>query len=94
MLLGGAAGMWPLSAGAQQSERIRRIGVLIPRTAEDPEYQERMTAFLEGLQQLCWHDGRNVRAAASGGDDRRHSACADHRRDWARIPLAQRLRHG
>jgi putative tryptophan/tyrosine transport system substrate-binding protein len=58
-LLGGAAA-WPLCARAQQPDRMRRIGVLISRTADDPEYQDRMTAFLEGLHQLGWHDGRNV----------------------------------
>jgi putative ABC transport system substrate-binding protein len=77
-LLGGAA-TWPLAARAQQSERVRRIGVLIARTAEDPEYQDRMTAFLEGLQQLGWHDGRNVRvdirrSAGDAGQIRRHAA--------------------
>ena len=59
-LLCGAA-MWPLAARAQQSERMRRIGVLLPGTADDAEYQARMAAFLQGLQQLGWSDGRNVR---------------------------------
>ena len=59
-LLGGAAAM-PFSARAQESERMRRIGVLMPSTADDAEYQARMAAFLHGLQQLGWSDGRNVR---------------------------------
>ena len=59
-LLGGAVA-WPLAARAQQSERMRRIAVLMPGTADDAEYQARMVAFLQGLQQLGWSDGRNVR---------------------------------
>jgi putative ABC transport system substrate-binding protein len=52
---------WPLAARAQQPERMRRIGVLLPGTANDAEYQARMVAFLQGLQQLGWSEGRNVR---------------------------------
>jgi putative ABC transport system substrate-binding protein len=59
-LLGGAVAL-PLAARAQESERKRRIGVLMPGTADDAEYQARMAAFLHGLQQLGWSDGRNVR---------------------------------
>ena len=60
-LLGGAAAAWPLAARAQQGERMRRIGVLMPLAADDPEGQARIAAFLQGLQQLGWTDGRNVR---------------------------------
>jgi putative ABC transport system substrate-binding protein len=59
-LLGGAAA-WPLAAHAQQPERMRRIGVLIPYAADDPEGQARIAAFLQGLQKLGWTEGRNVR---------------------------------
>ncbi len=59
-LLGGAAA-WPLAARAQQPERMRRIGVLMSVAADDPEGQARVAAFLRGLQQLGWTDGRNVR---------------------------------
>jgi len=45
----GAAAAWPLTARAQQSERMRRIGVLMPSAADDPEFQARMTAFVQGL---------------------------------------------
>jgi hypothetical protein len=54
---------WPLAASAQQSERMRRIGVLMNLTADDPEGQARLAAFLQGLQELGWTDGRNVRIA-------------------------------
>ena len=60
-LLGGAAAAWPLAARAQQGERMRRIGVLATLPENDPEGQARHAAFLQGLQQLGWTDGRNVR---------------------------------
>ena len=63
-LLGGAAAAWPLAARAQQGERMRRIGVLMPIAADDPVGQTRMAAFQQGLQQLGWMDGRNVRIEA------------------------------
>jgi ABC-type uncharacterized transport system substrate-binding protein len=59
-LLGGAA-TWPLAVHAQQGERMRRIGVLMNLTAEDPESQARNAAFLQGLQQLGWTVGHNLR---------------------------------
>jgi putative tryptophan/tyrosine transport system substrate-binding protein len=57
-LLGGAAATWPLAARAQ--ERMRRVGVLMNQTADDPESQARSAAFLQGLQELGWIVGRNV----------------------------------
>jgi putative tryptophan/tyrosine transport system substrate-binding protein len=59
-LLGGAAAAWPLAARAQQSERMRRIGVLVAATAGDPEYESRMAVFRQGLALSGWTDGRNV----------------------------------
>jgi len=59
-LLCGAATTWPLAAHAQQPERMRRIGVLMGRSANDPEGQAFVAAFLQGLQELGWSDGRNV----------------------------------
>src|SRR5215211_5116299 len=59
--LGGAAVAWPLVARAQQGERARRIGVLMNLAADDAEGQARIAAFLQGLQQLGWTDGGNVR---------------------------------
>ena len=58
--LGGAAATWLLVARAQQSERVRRIGVLVPAAADDPVWQARLGAFLQGLALLGWTIGRNV----------------------------------
>ena len=58
-LVGTAA--WPLAARAQQDGRVRRVGVLMTTAADDPEGQARLAAFLQGLQQLGWIDGRNAR---------------------------------
>jgi putative ABC transport system substrate-binding protein len=68
-LLGGAIAL-PLAARAQQSEPMRRIGVLMNTSAGDAEGQNRISAFLGGLQQLGWIDGRNVRIDTRwpGGD--------------------------
>jgi putative ABC transport system substrate-binding protein len=59
-LLGGAA-VWPLVAGAQQTDRMRRIGVLMPVAPDDLEGQARVAAFLQGMAQLGWAEGRNLR---------------------------------
>jgi putative ABC transport system substrate-binding protein len=59
-LLGGAAA-WPLAARAQQTERIRRIGLLSTLPADDPEWHARLAALLQGLQELGWTVGRNLR---------------------------------
>jgi ABC-type uncharacterized transport system substrate-binding protein len=66
-LLGGATVGWPAVARAQQRERMRRIGLLINLAADDPESQTRRAAFQQGLQQLGWTDGRNVRIVARWG---------------------------
>jgi putative tryptophan/tyrosine transport system substrate-binding protein len=58
--LGGVAA-WPVVARAQQPERMRRVGVLMGQAADDPEAQTRVAAFVEGLQELGWSDGHNVR---------------------------------
>jgi putative ABC transport system substrate-binding protein len=60
-LLGGATAAWPLAARAQQSERARRIGVLMHSRADEPEAQARLLAFLQGLQEAGWAVGRNLR---------------------------------
>jgi putative ABC transport system substrate-binding protein len=59
-LLGGVAVAWPLAAGAQQAERVRRVGVLMNLASDDAEGQARLAAFHQGLQQLGWTVGRNV----------------------------------
>jgi len=78
-LLGGAAVAWPLAARAQQGERVRRIGVLMSLAADDKQGQARLAAFLQGLQELGWTDGRNVRidvrwGTGDAGRNRRHAA--------------------
>ena len=78
-LVGGAAAAWPLAGRAQQPGEIRRIGVLMASAADDSESQARIAAFLQGLQQLGWADGRNVRidtrwATTNANDIHRHAA--------------------
>jgi putative ABC transport system substrate-binding protein len=58
--LGSATVAWPLAARAQQPKRVRRIGVLMTRAADDPEGQAYLGAFVRGLQEAGWADGRNV----------------------------------
>jgi putative ABC transport system substrate-binding protein len=77
-LLGGAAA-WPVAARAQQPERMRRIGVLMNSTADDPESQARLGAFMQGLYGLGWIVGRNLQiesrwSAADAGTLRKHAA--------------------
>jgi len=60
-LLGGAAAVWPLAGWAQPSDRIRRIGFLMYLASDDADAQSRNAAFLQGLQELGWAVGRNVR---------------------------------
>jgi putative tryptophan/tyrosine transport system substrate-binding protein len=57
--LGSAAATWPLVARAQQDSRMRRVGVLVPFSADDEEGQRRIAAFLKELQQFGWVKGRN-----------------------------------
>jgi putative tryptophan/tyrosine transport system substrate-binding protein len=61
LALGGAAAAWPFAARAQQGQRMRRIGVLMPFAEFDPEGRSRVATFLDGLRQLGWFDGRNLR---------------------------------
>src|SRR5215468_2063798 len=78
-LLGGTAVGWPLAVRAQQGERMRRIGVLLPATADDARFQTFVGAFLQEQQTLGWSIGRNVRidtrwATADAAAIRRHAA--------------------
>src|SRR5262245_43732808 len=59
-LVGGSAA-WPLAARAQQSDRMRRIGVVMNMAADDPESRGRLSALVQGLQELGWIVGRNLR---------------------------------
>jgi hypothetical protein len=61
----GATAAWPLAARSQQGERMRRIGALIPLSANDPQTQTRNAAFLQGLRQLGWTVGHNVQIKLS-----------------------------
>jgi putative tryptophan/tyrosine transport system substrate-binding protein len=68
----GAAAAWPLAARAQQADRMRRIGVLMNTVSDDAEGQARLAVFHQGLQQLGWTVGHNVRIDYRwGGDDER-----------------------
>jgi putative tryptophan/tyrosine transport system substrate-binding protein len=59
--IGGAAVAWPLTARAQQPDRMRRIGALMAFAESDPEGQASFAAFREALQKLGWAEGRNIR---------------------------------
>jgi putative ABC transport system substrate-binding protein len=78
-LIGGVVAAWPVAVRAQQSGRMRRIGVLMPLPADDPVVQARVAAFAQGLQQSGWTIGRNVQidtrwAAADADRIRSHAA--------------------
>src|SRR5262249_3680781 len=68
-LLGTSAAAWPLMAHAQQRDRMRRIGVLMNRAADNPEGQDRLAAFHQGLQELGWGVGRNIRIDTRWSED-------------------------
>src|SRR5215203_6439395 len=78
--IGGLAAAWPLAArGQQQADRMRRIGVLMASAADDSDSQARIAGLLQGLQQLGWVDGRNVRidirwATTNPDEIRKHAA--------------------
>jgi putative ABC transport system substrate-binding protein len=77
-LLGGVAVTWPLAARSQLGERVRRVGMLLPATVNDSEYPMLVNAFVRGLEQLGWIDGRNIRIdirwAGGGADTNRRYA--------------------
>jgi putative ABC transport system substrate-binding protein len=76
--IAGSAVAWRLAVRGQQTKRMRRIGVLMSRAADDPQGQARLGAFQQALQQLGWNDGRNVRVAI-----RWHENNADRARRYA-----------
>jgi putative tryptophan/tyrosine transport system substrate-binding protein len=76
--LASATAAWPLAAHAQQPERVRRIGVLMPLPRDDREAENRVTTFQQALQGLGWTDGRNVHidvrfSAGSAADTRKYA---------------------
>jgi ABC-type uncharacterized transport system substrate-binding protein len=80
-LLGCAAAVWPLAARAQESRRVRRVGVLATVPADDSEIQARMAAFHQGLQEKGWIVGRNIRIdyrwSAAGDDEQTRKYAAE-----------------
>jgi putative ABC transport system substrate-binding protein len=78
-LLSGAVAAWPLAARAQQDGRVRRVVVLLGATADNPDFQTWVGAFLQGLQQSGWSIGQNVRvdvrwAGSNRASIRKHAA--------------------
>jgi putative ABC transport system substrate-binding protein len=78
-VIAGSAAAWPVAVRAQQSERKRRVGVLMGLAADDAEAQDQIAAFEQGLQQLGWIDGRNLqidyrRGAGETDPARRYAA--------------------
>ncbi len=75
----GSASVWPLAARAQQADHMRRIGMLRGNDADDPDGQAQLAAFIQGLRELGWIDGRNLRfdgrwAAGSAANARKYAA--------------------
>src|SRR5262245_44751283 len=78
--LGGVAAAWPLAMRAQQAERMRRVGILLAGSTDEPDYKARVAASLKELQRLGWGEGRNLRVEVrSGGSE------ADIRRNIAEL---------
>jgi putative ABC transport system substrate-binding protein len=78
VVLGGAPAVWPLVTHAQQGDRVRRIGVLLPAAANDPRFQAWVGAFLQGLALSGWIIGSNVRvdtrwATGNAAEFRKHA---------------------
>src|SRR5262250_3662759 len=78
-LLGGAAAAWPVAVRGQQGQRMRRVGVLMSTAVDDPQDPARLAAFAQGLQELGWTIGRNLRidyrwSASSPDNARKYAA--------------------
>ncbi|HMF24727.1 MAG TPA: ABC transporter substrate binding protein [Pseudolabrys sp.] len=78
-LLGGVVAAWPFAVRAQQPERIRHIGILLPATTDDAEFKTWLTSFLQVLEQSGWTIGGNVQidtrwATANAAAIRKHAA--------------------
>ena len=95
-VIAGLTAAWPLAArGQQQADRMRRIGVLMASVADDSDSQARIAGLLQGLQQLGWVDGRNVRidirwATTNPDEIRKHAAelvaTARLKSSWQLVP--------
>ena len=82
--LGGAVAAWPVVARAQNNARLRRIAVFMPGAADNPEFEARNAAFLQGLGELGWNVGRNITINYRwGGGD------VDRYRDFAKEMVAR-----
>jgi putative ABC transport system substrate-binding protein len=88
----GATAAWPLAARAQQPERVRRIGVLLPTTANDPRFQTFLAAFHQGLALLGWTVGRNVRIDTRWGAE--HAEIRQHVQELVSLAPDVILAHG
>ena len=84
-LFGGAAAAWPLPARAQQTDRMRRIGVLMAHPKSDPEFQGYLTAFQQQLAERGWMEGRNIEF-----DTRRATADVESMKRFAKEVVALR----
>ena len=80
LTLGGAAAAWPLAAGAQQTERVRRVAFLHGLPEGDPEARARVTAFRQELETLGWKEGRNIEIAHRFSQDPVPTDCPACRR--------------
>src|SRR5262245_47820770 len=79
-LLAGGVAAWPVAAYAQQPDRIRHIGVLMAYAEDNPDGKPRLAAFAQGLQELGWTDGRNIRIEyrwSAGDAERTHEYAAE-----------------
>src|SRR5262245_51106291 len=76
-VLGGAATVWPFAVRAQKSERVRRVGVLVPLDQAETEAQARVEAFRQALQELGWTAGNmqiDIRLSGQASETRKHAA--------------------
>ena len=63
----GSAAAWPVAARSQQTERVRRIGVLMEYAESDSDAQARVAAFRDGLQKIGWAEGQHQNRHPLGG---------------------------